>query len=279
MKKRGPKPFGNTLKEAAILELMKRLRKTRKGSVVPSYELVASELNEKGITRRSGATWTGRAVSKILNGKDVVKKRDYRRKRQLKITDYLTIEQVRLISEKLKPNYNLWVLFIFMVYTGVRRSEVGKVQVRDLDFMKLLGTPTITIRAGKGSKGLGKKWRDIKVDDYLVKVLRQFMNNKNVHAQKSALFQNREGNPFSGSDVYYRVLKMGELCGFDLHPHKLRHTYASFLYNANQDQFFVAQQLGHENTATTAIYAKTLDASKTEQLEKFHENLFTEAGS
>jgi len=41
------------------------------------------------------------------------------------------------------------------------------------------------------------------------------------------------------------------------HPHMLRHTYGTRLYNVEQDLRFVPDQLGHASPTTTAIYAKT----------------------
>jgi integrase len=53
----------------------------------------------------------------------------------------------------------------------------------------------------------------------------------------------------------------------ELHPHMLRHTYLSRLYNIEHDLRFVQDQAGHASPTTTAIYAKTNSMSRKRQVE------------
>jgi integrase len=52
-----------------------------------------------------------------------------------------------------------------------------------------------------------------------------------------------------------------------LHPHMLRHTYLSRLYNVEHDLRFVQDQAGHASPTTTAIYAKTNVTARRRQVE------------
>jgi integrase/recombinase XerD len=45
----------------------------------------------------------------------------------------------------------------------------------------------------------------------------------------------------------------------DVHPHMLRHTYATELYRQTKDIRLVQKALGHENLATTMIYTHIVD--------------------
>jgi integrase len=68
--------------------------------------------------------------------------------------------------------------------------------------------------------------------------------------------------------IYEKIKKLGRQAGIGkLHPHMLRHTYGTRLYNIEQDLRFVQDQLGHASPNTTAIYAKTNAPARRRQLE------------
>ncbi len=68
--------------------------------------------------------------------------------------------------------------------------------------------------------------------------------------------------------IYEKIKKLGRQAGIGkLHPHMLRHTYGTRLYNVEQDLRFVQDQLGHASPNTTAIYAKTNARARRRQLE------------
>ncbi|MFC1793445.1 tyrosine-type recombinase/integrase [Planctomycetota bacterium] len=56
-------------------------------------------------------------------------------------------------------------------------------------------------------------------------------------------------------------------CIGKLHPHMLRHTYLTRLYNVEHDLRFVQDQAGHASPTTTAIYAKTNSKARKRQVE------------
>jgi len=59
-----------------------------------------------------------------------------------------------------------------------------------------------------------------------------------------------------------------------LHPHMLRHTYLTRLYNVEKDLRFVQDQAGHASPTTTAIYAKTNSKARKRQVEALDEEDF-----
>ena len=60
------------------------------------------------------------------------------------------------------------------------------------------------------------------------------------------------------SRLYEKIKQLGKKSGIGrLHPHMLRHTYLTRLYNVEHDLRFVQDQAGHASPTTTAIYAKT----------------------
>ena len=67
--------------------------------------------------------------------------------------------------------------------------------------------------------------------------------------------------------IYEKIKKLGKNSGLGhLHPHMLRHTYGTRLYNVEMDLRFVQDQLGHASPTTTAIYAKTNSKARRRQV-------------
>jgi integrase len=72
-------------------------------------------------------------------------------------------------------------------------------------------------------------------------------------------------------ELYMRVKRIGKRAGIDnLYPHKLRHTYASFLYKTANDLRNTQLQLGHSRPEITARYAQVFDAEKKRQAEALY---------
>jgi integrase len=71
-----------------------------------------------------------------------------------------------------------------------------------------------------------------------------------------------------------KIKKIGPKSGIGrLHPHLLRHTYLSRLYNVEHDLRFVQDQAGHASPTTTAIYAKTNSTARRRQVETLDDGL------
>lgn len=64
------------------------------------------------------------------------------------------------------------------------------------------------------------------------------------------------------------VRDMGELAGVRVHPHKLRHTFATILLEATGDLQLVQQAMGHANVSTTTRYTMRTDDKLRKELGK-----------
>lgn len=138
-----------------------------------------------------------------------------------------------------------------MLYsTGIRVGELISIKVNDINY----SAKTINV-FGKGSKE-----RVVLFGDTLLNKLNLYVNkgrNKLLKdKQNNILFLNHHGNPLTErgiEDILNRIIKKGEL-EFTIHPHILRHTFATHMLDNGADLKVVQELLGHENLSTTQIY-------------------------
>ena len=129
-------------------------------------------------------------------------------------------------------------LILALGYTGMRKSELLNLRVDDIDFSRRL----IFIKQGKNMKD-----RTIPMAERLVVHLHKRCDGKQ---HKDKVFDRL--NPRS---VYRIVISLAKSCGIeDLHPHSLRHYFATRLIEEGVDLVTAAQLLGHSDLNTTALY-------------------------
>lgn len=74
----------------------------------------------------------------------------------------------------------------------------------------------------------------------------------------SALFNGRRGTRLSAHSVWQRLRRRSQLAGTPapVHPHMLRHSFASHVLQSSSDLRAVQELLGHANIATTQVYTR-----------------------
>lgn len=136
--------------------------------------------------------------------------------------------------------------------TGMRVSECQQLVLDNIDFT--IGTVFVT---GKGRKERYipyGKFAEIALETY-IQDGRKLLLAK-AKQPTNVLFLNHRGFPLTDRgirDVLNRVVKKAALT-VNVHPHKLRHTFATHLLNEGADLRSVQELLGHENLSTTQIY-------------------------
>lgn len=149
-----------------------------------------------------------------------------------------------------------------LVNTGLRASELCGLNLSDLPMSH--GKDTVWVRDGKG-----KVARTVDIPESMNKRLERFVKlyRKDANPDEPLLVSSR-GKRMIYRSIYEKIKKLGRQSGIGkLHPHMLRHTYGTRLYNVEQDLRFVQDQLGHASPTTTAIYAKTNAKARRRQLE------------
>ncbi len=146
--------------------------------------------------------------------------------------------------------------------TGLRASELCDLNIEDLPVSH--GKDSIWIRDGKG-----KVTRTVDIPESLVKRLERFVKlYRKGSKPKEPLLASTNGKRMIYRSIYEKMKKLGKKSGIGkLHPHMLRHTYLTRLYNVEHDLRFVQDQAGHASPTTTAIYAKTNNKARKRQVE------------
>lgn len=129
--------------------------------------------------------------------------------------------------------------------SGLRLSELVGLRWLDLD-----------LEAGEVRVlGKGSKTRIVPVGRHAVSALRA-LGEAEGKAPESPVFRGRGGAPISPRTVQARLKQLALTQGFAkrVHPHLLRHTFASHMLESSGDLRAVQELLGHADIATTQIY-------------------------
>ena len=137
---------------------------------------------------------------------------------------------------------------------GVRLAEIHGMNLPDINY----GQRTILVR-GKGNKEREALFGEA-AEASLLRYLnesRPLLDVEAAPAEKTdALFLNRYGQRLSRRSIESLVRKYGAAAGTrdDVHPHTLRHTYATHMLEGGADLRVIQELLGHSSPQTTQIY-------------------------
>ena len=172
-----------------------------------------------------------------------------------KLPRYLTVEDMALllqVYDKTTPaGFRNQAIIEVLYASGVRVSEIVGLDLRDVN---IAGGELRVV--GKGNKErvtlLGKP--AVSAIEIYINKGRPLLMGKRI---TNAVFLNRFGGRLSTRSVDEIVRKAGTTAGLQqtVTPHLLRHTFATHMLNGGADLRVLQELLGHENLATTQIYA------------------------
>ena len=140
------------------------------------------------------------------------------------------------------------ILLMTLYATGARNAEVTHLKVSDIDSQRMV----VHIRGGKGRKD-----RDVMLSPVLLTALRTHW--RFYHRKSSTwLFPSnyRQDRPIDTKTVWHACHKAAKRAGLQrrVHPHTLRHCFATHLYEAGTDLRAIQVLLGHADLKDTLIY-------------------------
>ena len=157
-------------------------------------------------------------------------------------------EVARLIDAAPTPFYRTILMTLYA--TGMRRAEVAALQITDIDSARMV----LHVKEGKGGKD-----RDIVLSPRLLEEFRQHYRRLR---RKPAVWlfpggtRHTADTPISEKVVWHACRRAAQGCGVNkpLHPHTLRHCFATHLLEAGADLRTIQLLLGHKCLKDTAIY-------------------------
>ncbi|MFI5144318.1 MAG: site-specific tyrosine recombinase XerD [Ignavibacteria bacterium] len=170
------------------------------------------------------------------------------------LPDVLTFEEIESIFNKIDVTGKLGLrdraLLETMYASGLRVSELTGLKLHDIYFDE-----EVVRVFGKGSKErvvpIGKEalhWIDL----YLTHSRVNLANSKS----EDILFLNWRGNKLSRMSIWNILNKYAKMANIkkNIHPHILRHSFATHLMEGGADLRSIQEMLGHADISTTQIY-------------------------
>lgn len=170
-----------------------------------------------------------------------------------------TVDEVRHILACLDKEPLKWrVLVRLLIDTGIRRGECCGLQWKDIDFQgnsvtisgNLCYTPQKGVYLDTPKNG---RSRTVDVDPDIMALLRALRSEQAAQAISSYVFtQDGSPEPMHPQSPTRYMKKFSQRYNVpDLHPHKLRHTFASIAITSGADVASVSEKLGHSDKAVT----------------------------
>lgn len=185
------------------------------------------------------------------------------------LPEYVTFDQMEAMLdtfdlEKPADVRNRCILEV-MYACGLRVSECAHLRMEDIHMDE------------KYLKVLGKESKERMVPFYprCAQLLQYYMDTVRCNLIKEEhgyVFVSLKGNPITPRAIEMIVEKAGVNAdiGMHVHPHMIRHSFATHLLNNGADLRAVQELLGHENLSTTQIYTHVSEDHLRETVQKAH---------
>jgi integrase/recombinase XerD len=158
-----------------------------------------------------------------------------------KIPVILTKQEVKRLFDAINNDRHR-LMIKFMYSAGLRVSELVNLRIENIDFDNF---------CGRIYKGKGNKDRLFILANTIVSDLKLFIGNR----KEGIIFLGRNGR-YSVRTIQEIVKKAGNIAKInkDVHPHTLRHSFATHLIEAGNSLNSVQSLLGHNSPDTTMVY-------------------------
>lgn len=224
-----------------------------------AYKVENNQLSSSSLQRilsaiRQFMKWAEQRQHLVFNPTD-----DFQLKRQPRpLPGMIDIETINQILDQPSPESKIqkqfWIrdkaILELLYSSGLRLSEVQGLRIKDIDFNRQLLRIT-----GKGNKTRIVPFGS-KAKDAVMEWLQIYPSWHGDFVADAPVFITQKGHPLGVRQIENRVKFQAQRAGVgvDLHPHLLRHCFASHMLSNSGDLRAVQEMLGHSNLTTTQIY-------------------------
>jgi len=162
-------------------------------------------------------------------------------KKESKLPKVISKEKIKSMVNSCE-NLKHKLIIKFLYSSGLRLSELLNLKRNDIDFDNNL----ILVRQGKGAKDRMTLLSPSLKDD----LLKYYSNHE---FKTNYVFEGRNGK-YSKKSVQKILERLGNKIRTKIHPHMLRHSFATHLLEQGTDLRYIQKLLGHSSSTTTEIY-------------------------
>jgi site-specific recombinase XerD len=168
-------------------------------------------------------------------------------------------ETARLLSAckgtEFIPRRDLAMLSL-LLDTGMRRGELIGLRVRDVNVgQKLAFIEAATSKSRRG--------RGVVFGDSTAKAIMRYLRHPRApHGEDEPLWRSRTGAPLSGNEVFHVIRRRANKAGLRVHPHQLRHTWASSMLGSGHSEGDVMQLGGWSDRSMLSRYGASAAAER-----------------
>ena len=249
--------FEAFIKKEELASDLLNVRRERLGRHFLSY-LDEHGLSKKTIARKISAlrTFYGYLVKQGDIDINIFKDLDVP-KLPKKLPKIINDDEIKMLFESIdqtKPlGYRNYLILDLLYSCGLRASEIIDMTIKDIQ----LSSQQILVH-GKGSKD-----RYVPLHNHLIDELKHYLTyirpvllSKGLDTKTQAVLLNYRGGPLTVRGLQLILKKVIHDSGetFKIHPHMLRHAFATTLLNHGADLRVVQELLGHAHLKSTQIY-------------------------
>jgi len=180
------------------------------------------------------------------------------------------IEMLFKSIDRFKPlGFRNYLILDLLFSCGLRASEITSISIKDIQ----LEREQILIH-GKGSKDRYVPLHQHIIEDikHYLTYIRPILLSKGPNASVYEVFINYKGTPLTvrGLQIILKQIIKNSGETFKIHPHMLRHAFATTLLNHGADLRVVQELLGHEHLKSTQIYTHVSSETLKEKYKTSH---------
>jgi site-specific recombinase XerD len=173
----------------------------------------------------------------------------------------LTIEELELVRESCQTLRQRALLEVFYS-TGCRLSEIANMKLDDINLQSMSARVI----------GKGNKERIVYFSVKALHHLNKYLNSRTDDCQSLFVTERKPFRPMANRTIQQEIdaIEKQSKINKKLHPHVMRHTFATLSMDAGIELADLQHLMGHSDPATTLVYASVSEERKQQAFKKYH---------